>query len=181
MLSHARYRWRICDEISYRRISVIKPRAFCKTSNDPYQYKWVSFVHRTCNRIQNYGRISTSVVFLFLSSFLFLSATNTISCFIFFHLSLFFFFLFLYSLPPPSPSFLFLSLFLLLVVQYTHIHALYRRSYVHTRDNKRMRSTIQNGILSAKIENINFDSATRHVFFQRCTMQRNIPWQATDN
>lgn len=74
-----------------------------------------------------------------------------------------------------------LSLSLLLVVQYTHIHALYRRSYVHTRDNKRMRSTIQNGILSAKIENINFDSATRHVFFQRCTMQRNIPWQATDN
>lgn len=39
-----------------------------------------------------------------------------------------------------------------------------RTSATHTRDNKRMRSTIQNGILSAKIENINFDSATRHAF-----------------
>lgn len=121
--------------------------------------------------------LQVSFFFSFLPFFFFLPLILYHALYFFIFLC-FFFSLLLSSPPSPSPT---LSLSLLLVVQYTHIHALYRRSYVHTRDNKRMRSTIQNGILSAKIENINFDSATRHVFFQRCTMQRNIPWQATDN
>jgi len=41
--SHARYHWRICNRISHRRISVVKPRAFCEMPCDPYRYKWAPF------------------------------------------------------------------------------------------------------------------------------------------
>lgn len=41
--SHTRYHWRICNRISHRRISVVKPRAFCEIPCDPYHYKWAPF------------------------------------------------------------------------------------------------------------------------------------------
>lgn len=41
--SHARYHWRIYNRISHRRISVVKPRAFCEMPCDPYRYKWAPF------------------------------------------------------------------------------------------------------------------------------------------
>lgn len=124
--------------------------------------------------------LQVSFFFSFLSFFFFLPLIlyHALYCFIFlcFFSS---FFSPLFPLPPPRPP---LPPPLSLSLISRSIHAYPRLvSTLHTRDNKRMRSTIQNGILSAKIENINFDSATRHVFFQRCTMQRNIPWQATDN
>lgn len=128
--------------------------------------------------------LQVSFFFSFLSFFFFLPLIlyHALYCFIFlcFFSS---FFSPLFPLPPPRPlpppaSPLSLSLISRSIrISTPCIDA----RTLHTRDNKRMRSTIQNGILSAKIENINFDSATRHVFFQRCTMQRNIPWQATDN
>lgn len=75
----------------------------------------------------------------------------------------FFLFLFLSSLSSsPSPP-LSLSLISRSIHAYPRLVSTLVRP-PHTRDNKRMRSTIQNGILSAKIENINFDSATRHAF-----------------
>lgn len=108
--------------------------------------------------------LQVSFFFSFLPSFFFLPL-------ILYHALYFFIFLrFFFSLPFPLLSFLF-PLPSSLSFSYQSFDTRVstpcidaRTSATHTRDNKRMRSTIQNGILSAKIENINFDSATRHAF-----------------
>lgn len=104
--------------------------------------------------------LQVSFFFSFLPSFFFLPlilyhAFSSFSVF-------FFLFLFLSSHSPLPSSLSFSYQSFDIRVSTPCIDA--RTSATHTRDNKRMRSTIQNGILSAKIENINFDSATRHAF-----------------
>lgn len=69
--SHARYHWRICNRISHRRISVVKPRAFCEMPCDPYRYKWAPFARAPTVWRDEYTLESTVRARLLVTRFIF--------------------------------------------------------------------------------------------------------------